>query len=63
MRVAAGDAAALDRGLADPVLEAERRALVRQLVAVLAPDHLDALQVRVALAGPLGDRLQPRDVA
>ena len=55
-------AAALDRRLADAVLEAERRAAGRELVAVLAPDQLDAGELRVGAAGLLGDGLQPRGV-
>ena len=42
LRVRRRPAAALDRRLADPVLEAEGRPPGRQLVAVLAPDQLDA---------------------
>ena len=41
-----GRAAALDRGLADAVLEAERGAPGRELVAVLAPDQLDPGRAR-----------------
>src|SRR3954454_5324527 len=44
VRIASGGSASLARVLADPFLEAERRPLVRQLVAVLAPDHLDPAQ-------------------
>ena len=61
-RVRAGDSAALHRRLADPVLEAEGGAPRRQLVAVLAPDHLHPGQVLVGAAGPLDHRRQPRGV-
>ena len=57
-----GHAAALDRRLADPVLEAERRPPGRQLVAVLPPDQLDARQLLVGPACPLDDRLEPLGV-
>ena len=52
------DAAPFDRGLADAVLEAERGASGRELVAVLTPDHLHAGQPFVRFASPLGERLQ-----
>jgi hypothetical protein len=45
----------LDRRLADPVLEAELGAPGRELVAVLAPDHLDARTVLVGAACLLND--------
>ena len=44
LRVRRRPAAAFDRGLADPVLEAERGPPGRELVAVLTPDHLDAVR-------------------
>ena len=58
MGLRARDAAAFDGRLADPVLEPERRAPGRQLVAVLTPDHLDAGHVLVGAAGPVEQRLQ-----
>ena len=60
--VGAGDPAALHRRLADPVLEAEGGAPRRELVAVLAPDHLHPGQLLVGAACPLGHRRQPRGV-
>jgi hypothetical protein len=61
-RVRAGDAAALHRRLADPVLEAEGGAPRRELVAVLAPDHLNSRQLLVGAACPLDHGRQPRGV-
>ena len=62
LRVRWRPAAALDRRLADPVLEAEGRAPGRELVAVLAPDHLDARELLLGLASLLdhGLRAAPR---
>ena len=62
LRVRRRDAAAFDRRLADAVLEAEGGAPGRELVAVLAPDHLDAGQLLVRAPRPLGDRLEARRV-
>src|SRR6478735_12059241 len=45
-------------GLPDSVLEAERRASGGQLVAVLAPDHLDARDLLLRVAGPGDHRLE-----
>ena len=55
-RVGRRPAAALDAGLADPVLEPERGAPGRQLVAVLAPDQLDAWELLVRTRAPFDDR-------
>lgn len=57
--VGAGEAAALDRGVADAVSEAERGALSGQGVDVLAPDRFDAVQFAVGGASALEDRLEP----
>ena len=62
LRVRRRPAAAFDRGLADPVLEAERGTTGRQLVAVLLPDHLDAVELLVRAARLLGDALEACDV-
>ena len=59
LRVRGGSAAPLDRGLADPVLEAEGRPPALELVAVLAPDHLDARELRMRAARLLDHGLQP----
>src|SRR5215216_7688813 len=50
LRVGGGPAAALDRRLADPVLEAEGCPPGRKLVAVLPPDQLDAGELLVGAA-------------
>ena len=57
--VRAGDAAALDGGLSDPVLEAEGGPSCGQLVAVLTPDHLDPGELFVRRARALEHRFQP----
>ena len=59
LRIRGGPAAPLDRRLADPVLEAEGRPPARELVAVLAPDHLDARKLRMRAARLLDHGLQP----
>ena len=58
LRVGWRNPAAFDRRLTDAVLETERGASGRELVAVLTPDHLDARQLLVRLPRPLGERLQ-----
>ena len=58
LRVGGRNPASFDRGLANAVLEAEGGASGRELVAVLAPDHLDAGQLLVRVPCPLGERLQ-----
>ena len=58
LRVGGRDPASFDRGLADTVPEAEGRSSGWELVAVLAPDHLDAGQLLVRVPCPLGERLQ-----
>ena len=62
VRVRWRPAAALDRRLADTVLEAERGTPGRELVAVLAPDHRDAVQLLMGAAGLFGDGLEPGEV-
>src|SRR5918998_937071 len=54
-----GSPAALDRRLTDPVLEAERGPPAFELVAVLAPDHLDAGKLSMRAACLLDHGLQP----
>ena len=51
-RVRGRSSAPLDGGLADAVLEPERRPPGGELVAVLPPDQLDAGQLGMGLAGP-----------
>ena len=58
VRVGTDDAAALDRRLADAILEAERLALVGQRVDILAPEQLDAGQLAQGCASALNQRLE-----
>src|SRR5918997_1282078 len=53
-----GSPASLDRRLTDPVLEAERGPPAFELVAVLAPDHLDAGKLSMRAACLLNHGLQ-----
>ncbi len=59
LRIGGRPAAALDRRLADPILEAEGRPAGRKLIAVLPPDQLDTGKLVVGAAGRLHHGLKP----
>src|SRR5262245_1465702 len=62
LRIAAGDAAALDRRMTDAVLEPERFALIRQRVAVLPPNFGHARKIATACLDLVEDYRQPVSV-
>src|SRR5829696_9130010 len=61
-RVRGGHAAAFDRRLADPVLEAEGGAPGGELVAVLSPDDIHARKLLVGATHFLDGGLEPRGI-
>src|SRR5215472_15686245 len=59
LRVAARDAAAFDRRMADAISEPEMFSLARQCEAVLAKDHFNTRRLFDSLAGALHPCFEP----